>query len=104
MFWEHLKEFHKRFFNYGYHFITSTGVITSKRLLSQQGIDLVMATHYFGHFLLTELLLGELEESLFGGVVVNITSDMSSYMGSLDVIQGCETMILNQKFGVFFPC
>ena len=71
----------------GSNFAYVSGLITSKRTSSPQEIDHVIATNYFGHFLLTELLLSHLNKSIFGGVVVNITSDMTSYMGSVDVIQ-----------------
>lgn len=34
-----------------------------KRTLSKQGLEKTMATNYFGHFLLTNLLLGHLKKA-----------------------------------------
>ena len=48
--------------------------------LSKDGVEIVCATNYLGHFLLTNLLLPEMEQ---GGKIINITSDMHNPPGGL---------------------
>ena len=48
--------------------------------LTEEGFELVFATNYLGHFLLTNLLLPCMEE---GGRVINITSDMHNPPGGI---------------------
>ena len=49
--------------------------------LSKDGVEIVCATNYLGHFLLTNLLLPEMEQ---GGKIINITSDMHNPPGGLE--------------------
>ena len=56
------------------------GLISNEVKVSPQGHDLVMATNYLGHFLLTESLLTDSQPT----TVINITSDMSSLFGRID--------------------
>ena len=49
--------------------------------LSADGIEIVMATNYLGHFLLTNLLLPYMEED---GKIFNVTSDMHNPPGGIE--------------------
>ena len=55
---------------------------------TDEGFELVFATNYLGHFLLTNLLLPHIEE---GGRVLNVSSDMHNPPGGL-TWPGAETL------------
>ena len=56
-----------------YGLINNAGISGMNNGVSVDNLDLVMATNYIGHFLLTNLLLPYMEET---GKIFNITSDM----------------------------
>ncbi|KAG0722451.1 Retinol dehydrogenase 11 [Chionoecetes opilio] len=57
---------------------------TDQQMLTSDNLELTMATNHFGHFLLTNLLLGLLKESRPSRVVV-VASVMHSQLKTLDV-------------------
>ena len=52
--------------------VNNAGIHPGRRVLSADGFESAFATNYLGHFLLTQLLLGQLEAAR--GRVVNLTS------------------------------
>ena len=56
-----------------YGLINNAGINGMKNGTSVDNLDLVMATNYIGHFLLTNLLLPEMEDA---AKIFNVTSDM----------------------------
>lgn len=59
-------------------------LVPYKRQVTADGLELTMATNYFGHFLLTNLLLGRLKESA-PSRVVNVSSLYHQYVQNLDL-------------------
>lgn len=59
-------------------------LVPDKRQVTADGFELTMATNYFGHFLLTNLLLGRLKESA-PSRVVNVSSLCHEYVQNLDL-------------------
>ncbi|XP_071512762.1 retinol dehydrogenase 11-like isoform X2 [Panulirus ornatus] len=54
-----------------------------KREVTQDGLELTMATNYYGHFLLTNLLLGLMKKSSPGRIIA-LTSSDHSYVNKLN--------------------
>lgn len=55
-----------------------------KRLVTADGLELTMATNHFGHFLLTNLLLGRLKESA-PSRIVNVSSLAHKFVPKFDL-------------------
>nr|XP_053641523.1 retinol dehydrogenase 13-like [Cherax quadricarinatus]XP_053641524.1 retinol dehydrogenase 13-like [Cherax quadricarinatus] len=64
--------------------INNAGILGPKeKQLTEDGLELTMVTNHFGHFLLTNLLLGLLKKSA-PSRVINVTSSAHSYLKKLD--------------------
>ena len=66
--------------------VNNAAIFTSKRSVTQDGLELMFATNYLGHFLLTRLLLPKLE-SAKPARVINVSAP-SSVMPEFDDLQG----------------
>ncbi|XP_050738272.1 retinol dehydrogenase 13-like [Eriocheir sinensis] len=64
--------------------INNAGTLSTDKRVTEDGLELTMATNYFGHFLLTNLLLGRLKESA-PSRVVTVSSMCHAYPNSLDL-------------------
>ena len=62
--------------------INNAGIMLSNRHLTEDGFEKVFSVNYLSHFLLTNLLLPELEKS--NGRVVNIASTMHKLISAFD--------------------
>jgi len=70
-----------------YSLILNAGVMMSTRKLSEDGIEMTMATNHFGHFLLVNLMLPMLREAEARGEkprIVIVGSNMSYFHGQFD--------------------
>ncbi|KAK8740628.1 hypothetical protein OTU49_003001 [Cherax quadricarinatus] len=64
--------------------INNAGIMgPPRRELTEDGLELTMATNHYGHFLLTNLLLGLLKKSA-PGRIINLTSDSHDYVNKLN--------------------
>lgn len=71
--------------------INNAGIMISEQQFTEKGLDLMMATNYFGVFLLTTLLLGALKNSK-ASRIINLTSIMN-FLGYLNVKDfNCEKL------------
>ncbi len=61
--------------------ICNAGISPMHKGVTEEGFELVFATNYLGHFLLTNLLLPLMSEN---GKIVNVTSDMHNPPGGLE--------------------
>lgn len=72
-----VKKFVKEFKNLSmplHGLINNAGIVMEERLLTQDGFEMVFTANHLSHFMLTLLLLPELEKT--GGRVVNLTSSL----------------------------
>lgn len=61
--------------------ICNAGISPMHKGVTEEGFELVFATNYLGHFLLTNLLLTSMSET---AKIVNVTSDMHNPPGGLE--------------------
>ena len=75
--------------------INNAGVMMSQRHLTEEGFERVFVVNYLGHFLLTNLLLPELERS--NGRVVNVASTMHKLLTHYDF----DNIMSDKSFSLF---
>ena len=79
----------------------NAGISGMKNGLTEDGFDIVFQSNYLGHFLLTNLLLPQIEE---GGVILNISSDMHNppygelIWKGVKILAHPEEEIMNQRY------
>nr|CAH0099275.1 unnamed protein product [Daphnia galeata] len=64
--------------------INNAGCVTIEKQLTEDGLEFQMQTNYFGHFLLTNLLLGLLKKS-GPSRIINVTSKAHSLIKTFDL-------------------
>lgn len=74
--------------------INNAGIMISEQQFTEKGLDLMMATNYFGVFLLTTLLIDSLKNTA-ASRVINLTSIMN-FIGYLNIKDlNCEKLTNN---------
>ncbi|KAK4747944.1 hypothetical protein SAY87_014530 [Trapa incisa] len=80
--------------------INNAGKFTHNHTISDDGIEMTIATNYLGHFLLTKLLLNKMVETAEStgvqGRIVNVTSGIHGWVSG-DVIQNLEAITRNKS-------
>jgi NAD(P)-dependent dehydrogenase (short-subunit alcohol dehydrogenase family) len=79
--------------------INNAGLNTSGK--SGDNLDLLFQSNFLGHFLLTNLLMKQLKEGRSGGRIVNLSSVMHHFMGSLpkDTVEYWKSVALYSPDG-----
>ena len=75
--------------------INNAGVMMSEKHLTEEGFEKVFMVNYLGHFLLTNLLLPELEKN--NGRVVNVASTMHKLLNHYDF----DNIMADKSFSLF---
>ena len=75
--------------------INNAGIMLSNKHLTQDGFEKVFAVNYLSHFLLTNLLLPDLEKS--NGRVVNVASTMHKLINTYDF----DNIMAEKNFSLF---